>query len=74
MGSGVDHGRPAGTLFEFRIGRLPLGLSACQLLYLLLLLSAGSGSGRLGSGLLARRALQFLAFQLVFNFGGVCHV
>jgi hypothetical protein len=74
MGSGVDRERSAGTLFKFRNGRLSLGLASCQLLYLLFLFSAGSGPWRLGSGLLARRAFQFLPFQLVFNFGGVCHV
>jgi len=74
MGSGVGRARPAGTRLEFRDDGLPLGHAACQLLYLLFLFSAGSGPGRLGSGLLACRAFQFLAFQLVFNFGGVCHV
>ena len=53
---------------------LALGLAACELLDLLLLLAAGSGARGLGSGFLARGAFQLLAFQLVFYFGGICHV
>jgi hypothetical protein len=74
MGSEMGRVGLSGTLSSFSIGCLPLGHAACQLLYLLLLLSASSGSGRFGGGLLAGGAFQFLSFQLVFNFGGVCHV
>ena len=52
---------------------LALGLSASQLFNLLLLLAARAGAGSLGGSLLAGGALQLLTFQLVFDFGGVCH-
>jgi hypothetical protein len=53
---------------------LALRLSASQLLYLFLGFAARAGALALGSGLFAGCALQFFPFQLVFNFGGVCHV
>ena len=54
--------------------RLPLRHAAGELFDLLLLLPARSGALGLRSGFLAGGALQLLAFQLVFNLGGVCHV
>lgn len=64
----------AGTLPRSQSESLALRLAASQLFDLLLLLPARSSPLGLGSGLFTGGAFQFLAFQLVFNFGGVCHV
>ena len=53
---------------------LALGLSAREFFELLFVLAAGSGARAFGGGLLASRAFYFLSFQLIFNFGGICHV
>jgi hypothetical protein len=53
---------------------LALRLAARHSLDLLLLRSARFGPLRLGSGLLAGGALQFLPFLSVFNLGGICHL
>ena len=47
--------------------------AACQFLQLLLVLAARSGAFRLGCGFLASGALYLLAFQLIFDLGGICH-
>lgn len=52
---------------------LALRLAANQLLDLLLIASARSRPLRFRGSLLARGALYFLPFQLVFNLGGVRH-
>ena len=52
---------------------LPLRLAADHLLDSLLERAPGSGALGLGSGLFARRALELLAFCLVFDFCGVGH-
>src|SRR5690242_673209 len=52
---------------------LTFALAAYQLFNLLLVGAPRGGAGGLGSGLLACRALHFLAFRLVFNRLCICH-
>src|ERR1700727_2896484 len=56
-----------------RLAKLALRLTARQFLQFLLIAAAGSGPLRLGSSLLAGRALYLLTFYLVFNLGGIRH-
>jgi len=53
---------------------LPLRLAADHLLDLFLERAAGGGALGLGGSFLARRALELLAFGLVFDLCGVGHV
>ena len=62
------------ALLDVFSGCLPLGNAACCLLELLLVFAASSGALRFGRSLLAGDPLYFLAFQLIFNLGGVCHL
>jgi hypothetical protein len=52
---------------------LALGLAACSLLDLGLVLAARAGAWAFGWGCLACRALDLLALNLVCDAGGVCH-
>ena len=65
-------GQP-GTLFLHE-DRLPLRNAARELFDLLLRRATRFGPLRLGSGLLAGGALQFLPFLHIFNLGSVCHL
>ena len=53
--------------------RLPLRLTARQLLDLLFLLAARTCPFGLGGSGLTGCPLDFLPFQLVFDLGGICH-
>jgi hypothetical protein len=63
-----------GTPIDSVSGRLPLRDSARHLLDFLLVRSARLSPLGLGGGLLAGGSFQLLAFQPVFNLGGICHV
>jgi len=63
-----------GALKVDACGRLPLGDAARELLDLLLGRAARLSPLCLGGGLFAGGALQRLAFLLVFNLGGICHL
>ena len=72
-GPGLSRGRnPCRRVL--RAVALPLRHTARHFLDFLLVFAARSGAFGLGGGLLAGRAFQLLAFQLVFNFGGICHL
>ena len=62
------------ALLDVFSGCLPLGNAARCLLELLLVFAASSGALRFGRSLLAGDPLYFLAFQLIFNLGGICHL
>ena len=81
---GLEEGKPGfraysnlagqpGTLFLHE-NRLALRDAARELFDLLLLRAARLGPLRLGSGLLAGGALQFLPFLYIFNLGSICHL
>jgi hypothetical protein len=54
--------------------RLALGLAASRFFQLFLVGAAGRGALGFWGGLLAGGALDLLAFQFIFDFGGVSHV
>ena len=58
----------------FGLRTLALGHAASEFLQLFLVFAARAGALCFGSGLLAGGSFHFLAFQLVFNLGGICHV
>jgi len=62
------------ALLDVFSGCLPLGNAAGSLLQLLFVLATSSGALRFGRSLLAGDPLYFLAFQLIFNLGGICHL
>ncbi len=75
-------GRPYGTFLSLLSGecfepvayrRLPFALASGSFLGLLLVGTPGSGARGLGRGFLARGALYFFPFQLVFDVLGIGH-